>query len=97
MRADFTVEGFGAEILLDKARRVTVYAPDDEDTRGMTVMDSEQFGMRHRSAIRLCGSVPDVAVIVVSQDGGVSLVWNQDGKACFKTGISISHSGMLIG
>ena len=54
------------------------------------------FGMRHRSAIRLCGTVDNLAVFVVSQDGGVSLIWNDKGDCYYKNGIQITNANMAL-
>ncbi len=42
--------------------------------------DIEQFGMRHRSVLKLCASIPGAAAFVLSQDGGVALVWAAEKK-----------------
>jgi hypothetical protein len=94
---DLKVKGFGSEILLDKARVTKVFEvreplSETEKEEG----DSESFGMRHRSAMRLCGSIVGLAVFVVSQDGGVSLVWNDKGNSCFKTGIQTTNANMVL-
>ena len=41
------------------------------------------MGMRHRSAAKLCAAIKNIAVFVVSQDGGISLIWNKGGKVYF--------------
>ncbi len=87
MRTDLTVEGFGSEILLERVRRSRVYEVKDTFRRDRQLFDSEQHGTRHRSALRLCAACPDLVIFVVSQDGGVSLIWNDKGDACIKTGI----------
>lgn len=92
LRSDLSVLGFGAEILLDKAREAIVYKATEPMKRDPHPLDSEQFGMRHRSAMRLCAAVPDIAVIVVSQDGAISLVWNQEGEVWFRQGITTTHA-----
>lgn len=90
------VRGFGAEILLDKAKRSKVYMVKDSLARTKEEGDSESFGMRHRSAIRLCGAAVGLAVFVVSQDGGVSLVWNDNGDSCYKSGIQTTNANMVL-
>jgi len=96
LRADLSVEGFGAEIFLDKVRRVKVYRVSDPLEGDVEELDSEGFGMRHRSAMRLCSTVPDLVAFVVSQDGGVSLVWNDKGEVCFKPGIKTTNVNMVL-
>lgn len=47
------------------------------------VLDLKHMGMRHRSAAKLCAAIGNIAVFVVSQDGGVSLIWNKSGSVYF--------------
>jgi hypothetical protein len=96
LRNDLTVEGYGAEIILDKAQPSKVYEVKDPARKLKKQFDSERFGMRHRSAMRLCGAASDLAVFVVSQDGGVSLVWNDEGKVCFKAGVQTTNQNMIF-
>ena len=97
MRSDLTVEGFGTEIVLDKVKPARAFEVDNPmQKEGFSELDTEQMGMRHRSAIRLCGTEPSLAVFVVSQDGGVSLVWSKDGNVYFKAGITTTNMNMLL-
>lgn len=97
LRTDLTVDGFGTEIVLDKVKPAKAFAVDDPMQReGFRELDTEQMGMRHRSAIRLCGTEPNLAVFVVSQDGGVSVVWSKDGDVYFKSGITTTNLNMLL-
>lgn len=96
MGADLTVEGFGAEIVLDKAGpakaiKVTNPVTDVQSEE----FDSESKGMRHRSAIRLCAADPNLCVFVVSQDGGASLIWNRDGVVKFMADVSTHNANMI--
>jgi hypothetical protein len=93
---DLKIKGFGAEILLDKATVTKVFEAREPPNETMEEMDSEVFGMRHRSAMRLCGSTTGLAVLVVSQDGEVSLVWNDKGRCCFKRGIQTTNANMVL-
>lgn len=57
LRTDLNVEGFGTEIVLDKVSRPKAFEVDDPMQRtDFKELDTEQMGMRHRSAIRLCGT-----------------------------------------
>ena len=96
LRTDLSVEGFGAEILLDKAMPVNVHEVKEPLERQEVELDSEQFGMRHRSAMRLCAAVSNLVIFVISQDGGVSLVWNNGGEVCFRSGIRIMNRNMVF-
>ena len=97
IRTDLTVEGFGAEIVLDKVKPAKAFEVDHPmQEEGLRELDTEQMGMRHRSAIRLCGTSPDLVVFVVSQDAGVSLVWSKDGAVYFKAGVTTTNMNMVF-
>jgi hypothetical protein len=93
---DLKVKGFGAEILLDKVKPSKVYMVKRPTENTKEEGHSESFGMRHRSAMRLCGTADNLAVFVVSQDGGVSLIWNDNGDSCYKNGIQITNANMVL-
>lgn len=87
LRCDLTLLGFGAEILetsLPNSGDLIKYGqhpsgrPEDEPLINL--------GMRHRSAYRFCEKVGGSIVFVVSQDGGLRVFCNVDGKV-------ISHKG----
>ena len=44
---------------------------------------TDGVGTRHRSLHRLCAAMPEALGIVVSQDGGVRLVANKDGRVTY--------------
>lgn len=88
MGTDLSVVGFGAEIRMENAPRATVYEVGPNRLTGNGVLDSKEFGMRHRSAMRLAAATPQAAVLVVSQDGGVSLVFQHQGRVCFRRNLS---------
>jgi DNA integrity scanning protein DisA with diadenylate cyclase activity len=60
-------------------------------------VDSESFGMRHRSALRCVGVTDQVAAFVVSQDGQVSLFWKQDGRVLMKRNVNTANPNMIGG
>jgi hypothetical protein len=94
--ADLKVKGFGAEILLDKAKPSKVYLVKYPLENTKEEGNSESFGMRHRSAMRLCGTADGLAAFVISQDGGVSLMWNDNGDSCYKNGIQTTNANMVL-
>ena len=96
LKSDLALEGFGTEILLDKSKRSMVYKINQSIARENEELDSEQFGMRHRSAIRLCANTSDVVVFVISQDGVTNLVWSSDGKVYFKPDIKTTNMNMML-
>ncbi len=88
--------GFGAEIVLDAARPVRAYegAGPTRPVEDHAEVDSESFGMRHRSALR-CVAVAEVtAAFVVSQDGTVSFFWKQAGRVLVKRHVNIANPNM---
>lgn len=93
---DLKVRGFGAEILLDKVKSSKVYMVKSPLENTKEEGHSESFGMRHRSAMRLCGTAIGLAVFVISQDGGVSLIWNDNGDSCYKSGIQTTNANMVL-
>lgn len=96
MGTDLGVLGFGGEIMIDRIAPAPVYEVTNLSLRRGTPMDSEQFGMRHRSAMRLVTACPDAAVFVVSQDGGVSLVFNHQDRVFFRRNISTTNAHMAF-
>ncbi|HEX7864357.1 MAG TPA: hypothetical protein VF555_05385 [Variovorax sp.] len=77
---DLTVKGFGVKINAP-AVPVIVYDGRKYKKSGGTasVIDQSRFGMRHTSMINYCAADPSAIGLVVSQDGHVRLVSNQDG------------------
>jgi hypothetical protein len=41
-------------------------------------LNVEEFGLRHRSAIKLVSQKPEYYVLVISQDGPISVVWSDE-------------------
>ncbi len=83
--------GFSAEILVETLgtaspspviHKLTGYLLADRQHE-TEVLDLKHMGMRHRSAAKLCAAIQNIAVFVVSQDGGVSLIWNKGGAVYF--------------
>ena len=63
----------------------------------LPTVDSESFGMRHRSALRCVGVSEGVVAFVISQDGQVSLFWKQDGRLLMKRNINTANPNMIGG
>jgi len=93
LTSDLRVLGFGAEIVLDAAVPVTAY--EAIGAGEWLPVDSEVFGMRHRSALRCVGGCDGVAAFVVSQDGRVSLFWKQDGRLLLKRNVNTANPNMI--
>jgi hypothetical protein len=58
-------------------------------------VDSESFGMRHRSALRCVGMADATAAFVTSQDGRVSFFWKQDGRVLLKSHVNTANPNMI--
>jgi hypothetical protein len=97
LTADLRPVGFGAEIVLDAAESVIAYEAMSlaQPSETWPTVDSESFGMRHRSALRCVGVSEGVAAFVVSQDGQVSLFWKQDGKVFMKRNVNTANPNMI--
>jgi len=94
LTAGLRTVGFGAEIVLDAAAPVMAYESAGR-AQSSAVVDSEGFGMRHRSALRCVGVMDSVAAFVVSQDGQVSLFWKQNGRVYLKRNVNTANPNML--
>lgn len=97
LRADLAVLGFGAEIVLDAAQRVEAFEVTGHPLRGANwpMLDSESFGMRHRSAVRCIASAQGAAAFVVSQDGVVTFMWKQGGRLLLKRNVNTANPNMV--
>jgi Probable sensor domain DACNV len=97
LRSDLRVLGFGTEIVLDAARPVTAYEVQGHPRRSVEwpAVDSESFGMRHRSALRLVAVADATAAFVVSQDGTVSFFWKHDGRVLLKRNVNTANPNMI--
>ena len=58
-------------------------------------VNSESFGMRHRSALRCVARANHTAAFVVSQDGTVSFFWKRDGKVLLKRNVNTANPNMV--
>ena len=97
LTSDLRVPGFGAEIVLDAAAPVNAYqvAGHLARTGHGPEVDSESFGMRHRSAMRCVGVAEATAAFVASQDGRVSFFWKQHGRVLVKSNVNTANPNMI--
>jgi len=94
---DLTLLGFGAEIkamLREAAQVIDVEDNYDEFNKTIKYLNVDQFGMRHRSAIKLVSQEPKCRVLVVSQDGPISAVWAEGGNVAVRRGIGLVNLNM---
>jgi hypothetical protein len=96
LTSDLRLLGFGAEIVLDAATPIEAYEVVGTNylARDWPRVDSESFGMRHRSALRCVGVADHTAAFVVSQDGGVNLFWKQGGHVLLKRNVNTANPNM---
>ena len=78
----FEIMGFGAEVLGENPVE-TVYRALDLEGEETIEERADGSGTRHRSAYRFAISVPESVVLVVSQDGSINFVANQNGKVVY--------------
>ena len=97
LTSDLRVIGFGAEIVLDAAQPVVAHEVTGhaQSPAAWPAVDSESFGMRHRSALRCVGVTERTAAFVVSQDGHVSLFWKHDGRVLLKRDVNTANPNMI--
>jgi hypothetical protein len=97
LRADLRVVCFGTEIVLDAALPLKAYEASGGIRRSADwpVVDSESFGMRHRSAIRCVAAAERTAAFVVSQDGSVTFCWKQGGRVLLKRDVNTANPNMV--
>ena len=97
LTSDLRVLGFGAEIVLDTAVPVTAYeVVGNPDLAGTwPEVDSQSFGMRHRSALRCVSVSNSVAAFVVSQDNSVSFIWKKGRTVLLKKNVNTSNPNMV--
>lgn len=92
---DLRLLGFGAEIrseLKPKTKSIEVL---DELKKIYKPLDVEEFGLRHRSAIKIVSQESGYCVLVVSQDGPVSVIWSEkDGIVNVRRGANLVNLNM---
>ena len=91
---DFRLLGFGTEIraeLVPKTRTVEIISELQNSSRPM---DVEQFGLRHRSAVKLISRQTGYTAIVISQDGPISVIWSSKGRVNVRKGVSLTNLNM---
>jgi hypothetical protein len=80
MTRRFELLGFGGEISGELEPVGVVRKSLDLEGESTIEESTQGVGTRHRSAYRLAGALPDVLVVVVSQDGDARFVRNKDGR-----------------
>jgi hypothetical protein len=91
---DLKLLGFGAEIRAEMKNGVGVLEVESEMTKAPVKCDIEQFGMRHRSAIKLASQCDGAVVLTISQDGPISGVWKKGECVLVKKGVALANLNM---
>lgn len=92
--SDLQFFGFGAEIVAALRDGASVQEVVDELARKYKPADVEEFGQRHRSALKLVSQRKDIRVLVISQDGPISAVWSDGTSVVIKKGVSLANLNM---
>jgi len=79
----FALLGFGAEVSAELPSPERIWRALDTEGAELELGDVESVGTRHRAAYRFVASQPHGLAIVISQDGGVSVVANRAGDVVF--------------
>jgi hypothetical protein len=77
------IVGFGVEVQATQVPLTQIYRALDVEGQHLEPVPADHGGTRHRAAYRLCLAAPDCLAIVVSQDGNVQFVHNQQGRVVF--------------
>lgn len=91
MSPDLKLLGFGAEIRAEMEADVGVREIISEMPGRNVECDIEQFGMRHRSAIKLASRSEGAVVLAVSQDGPISGIWRSGPSVFVKKGAQLAN------
>ena len=75
--------GFGAEIYIATSQNEVIYRALDIEGRQVIEERADEGGTRHRAAYRLSRIHPECMTTVVSQDGSVRYVGNQNGNVTY--------------
>lgn len=86
---DLCLLGFGCEIKAELRSGAEVLEIKNEMRKEERALNVEQFGMRHRSAINLVSQEPRYRILVISQDGYISVVWSEEGRIFLRKTINL--------
>lgn len=94
---DLRLLGFGCEIRAEmsagcKVREANDFASEMNGTGRL--LDVTEFGMRHRSAVKLVSQDETYTALVVSQDGPISGVWRKGNEVFVRRGANLVNMNM---
>jgi hypothetical protein len=88
------VLGFGCELTAPLAPGYTVLSKSEDFGSSVKPLDVEQFGMRHRSALKYVSQHPGAVALVVSQDGPISGIWAENGSVLVRSGARLVNANL---
>lgn len=99
LSSDLRTYGFGGEIKTEllghvDAKRISCpkqYLRSLGEPSSFQEFDVESVGMRHRSALRLCGGEQNLTCFVISHDGPVSAIWREGETVYIDRGFRATH------
>lgn len=86
--------GFGCEIVAQLRPGAAAYEVTHEIPKQRTKLAVEQFGMRHRSAVKFVSQCIDAVALVVSQDGPISGVWADEDSVYVRRGVRLVNANL---
>lgn len=92
--SDLKLLGFGTEIKAEMDPNAAAAEVVSEPNRRYRGCDVEQFGMRHRAAIKLASRMPGTRVLAVSQDGPITAIWREGNNVLVKKGVSLANMNL---
>ncbi|WP_282091433.1 diadenylate cyclase [Epibacterium ulvae] len=94
LNSDLSLVGFGAEIRSELNDPIEIFEGKAEFSDDLENCNIEQFGMRHRSAVKLASQTASYRIIAASQDGPVSGVYQKAEQVFVEKGITMSNMNM---
>lgn len=88
---DLCLLGFGGELSAEPIEGFAVFERIDEMRKADRKLDIEQFGMRHRSAMKYVSQAPASRILVVSQDGPITAIWSEQNNVLIKKNAGIQN------
>lgn len=90
----FRLLGFGAEVTAFAPSLKNVTLALDAVSENKKVVPVEDYGTRHRSALRFCSSYEDSIAFIMSQDGGVKAAKRVGADVLMWPDVVLGYSGL---
>lgn len=91
---DLSLVGFGGEIKSEFSPNTEIREVQHEFYQDYSMCDIEQFGMRHRSAIKLASQRSNCNIVAISQDGPATGIRNDKDIVTVKKGMKLVNMNM---